>query len=204
MADSGPITGNSPPVSPPCLAGRARADRLVVMTKADVPSGAILGFALLFAAAPASAQAGIDAYAGDWVGSSITVEAGSWPVIEAADFIVAIAGSAAEFEADWPGVVPDDGATAWEDLSQTFERAGRPGYYHPDDAADVFDGEPQFWAFAGEGGLMLGRMQIDEDSGRHLIFVCQLVPTEAGMDAVLVLTDSDAESARARVAMVRR
>ena len=189
------------------MANSTRSPRpaLAVVARTDRLSGATLGFALLLAgAAPASAQAGIDGYAGDWVGSSITVDAGSWPVIEAADFRIAIAGSATEFEADWPGVVPDDGAAVWDDLSQDFERAGRPGYYRPDDVAEVFDGEPQYWAFAGDGGLVLGRLQIDEDSGRHLIYVCRLLPTETGLEAVLVLTDSDAETSRARVAMVRR
>jgi hypothetical protein len=159
---------------------------------------------ILMAAAPAAAQTGMAAYVGEWVGSGITVESGSWPETVAEDITVSIDGGDGGFEAGWSGLVPADDAAAWDDLSQEFEPADRAGFFAPGDDADVFDGEPQYWAFIGEAGLVLGRLQIDDDSGRHVIFVCRLVPTDAGLDAELVLSAAEAEIARARVTLVQQ
>ena len=171
------------------------------MTRAYAVLGTAIG---LLAATPAAAQTGIAPYAGEWVGSEITVEAGSWPELAAEGFAVAISGSDSEFEVDWVGMVPTDGTAAWDELSEEFERADRAGYYTPDDDPDVFDGEPQYWAFSGEAGLVLGRLQLDAAGGRHLLFVCQLVPTETGLDAVLMLSATETPTARARVSLVRQ
>jgi hypothetical protein len=172
------------------------------MSKVRVLPGAASLVALL-AAAPAAAQGALESYAGRWVGTAIAVEAGSWPVIDAGDFVVTISGGRRSFEASWSAVVPVDGGARWDRASTEFERAARPGYYQPDDGADLFEGDPQYWAFAGEGELILGRLQIDEDSGGHLMYVCHLVPSETGMEAMLVLTAAGAETARARVTLVR-
>jgi hypothetical protein len=159
---------------------------------------------ILLAATPAAAQTGVAAYAGEWVGSGFTVESGSWPETAAEDITVAIDGGDGGFAAGWSGLVPAEDAAAWDDLAQEFEPADRPGFYAPEDEGDVFDGEPQYWAFVGEAGLVLGRLQIDSDSGRHVIFVCRLVPTDAGLDAELVLSAAEAEIARARVSLVKQ
>ncbi len=166
---------------------------------------ALLGAALgLLTAVPASAQSGVGTYTGTWIGSAFSVEAGSWPDLATQGFAITIDGDDRDFEADWSGLVADDGSIVWDDLSQEFESAERPGYFRPDDDADIFDGEAQYWAFSGEAGLVLGRLQFDDVTGNHLLFVCHLIPSEAGMDAVLVLSGTATATARARLTLVRR
>lgn len=160
--------------------------------------------ALVLTALPALAQTAVEAYNGNWRGDALTIESGEWPEIAPDGFILAIKGDSDEFEAEWTAVVPNDDTLEWDDVSADFESADRAGFFEPDDLPDLFDGDPQFWAFAGENGLVLGRLQIDDDSGRHAIFACHLFLTETGLDAVLVLSSTGVQSGRARISLVRQ
>lgn len=160
--------------------------------------------ALVLTALPASAQTAVEAYNGNWRGDALTVEAGDWPEMAPNGFSIAIKGDSDEFEAEWTAVVPDDDTLEWDEVSADFESSDRAGFFEPDDLPEIFDGDAQFWAYASAEGLVLGRLQIDDDSGRHAIFACHLFLTETGLDAVLVLSSTGVQSGRARISLVRQ
>lgn len=170
-----------------------------------VPSPAIAaGLALAALSGGALAQTGIEAFNGNWVGAEVVAAGPGWPEMAAGAVAVAINGDNSDFEAEWMSLTLDEGALEWDLADTEFERDDRPGYYRPEDDADILDGEGQLWAFYGDVGLVLGRLQIDADSGRHIVYVCRLVPTEAGLEAHLTLTTGDSAATTATVAMVRR
>ena len=165
---------------------------------------AVLAMLVPFATLPATAQTGIEVFNGNWQSASFTVEVGNWPDIETDGFSIAINGGNTAFEAEWTGVAPYDTALEWDTFEVDFEAADRPGYFRADDTPDVFDGDAQYWAFAGEETLSIGRLQIDDDSGLHAIFVCTLTRTEDGLSATLVLSADSGPIARAQASLQRR
>ena len=168
--------------------------------------GALIGLGALNAASSdAAAQSGIELYNGNWVGSAVISADPDWPAVEPGLVTIAIDGDNADFDAEWTSLVLDDGELAWDVAEVEFERADRPGYFAPDDGrADILEGEAQLWAFYGENGLVLGRLQIDEDSGRHIVYTCRMVRNDGGLEATLTMSAADAGPTVATIAMVRR
>ncbi|MEZ5668846.1 MAG: hypothetical protein R3F55_15660 [Alphaproteobacteria bacterium] len=160
--------------------------------------------AVVLATLPAHAQVAVDSLAGNWVGDSIEVVAGEMPGVSADALAVALRGNASEFEAEWSAPVIDDGDIEWERISADFEAARRPGYFQASDEVDIFDGEPLMWAFSGADAFDLGRLQLDEDSGRRMLVVYRLIPGDGVLSGVLTISTDDVPVARALFTMVRR
>ena len=153
----------------------------------------------------AAAQSGVELYNGNWVGGEVVSADPAWPAVEPGLIAVAIDGDNRDFEAEWTALILEDGALAWDVAEVEFERADRPGYFAPDNGrADIFEGDAQYWAYQDEGGMILGRLQIDEDSGRHVVYTCHLVRTEGGLEATLTMTAAEAGPANATITMVRK
>lgn len=165
---------------------------------------AALAMLASLAAWPAAAQTGVEVFNGNWQSASFSVEEGNWPELDSDGFAIAVNGGNRGFEAEWTGIEPDDAAVEWDTFEVDFEPADRPGYFEADDTPELFDGDPQYWAFVREGSLSIGRLEIDDDTGLHVIFVCTLTQTDDGLDAVLVLSTAAGPIARAHAVLQRR
>lgn len=153
----------------------------------------------------AHAQTGIEVFNGNWVGAEIVAADTNWPAMEVGAVVIAIDGGNRDFEAEWTSLALDEGALEWSASEAEFEPADRPGYFVPEDGeADIFEGETQLWAYFGETGLILGRLQIDADTGLHIVYTCRLTRTEAGLEAELTMSTSDSGVAVATLTMVRK
>lgn len=144
-----------------------------------------LGFILVVAAVPASAQQPLpNGFFGQFRG---TLSDGDGRAD--GEFAVTIRRTSEGFAVSWP-----------PRISASFEPAGRPGVFRTRDRSKILRGDPVYWARIEGGALMVYSAQISEHGG-YIVDSFQYTVSPDGLDLVTrqVLTGAEPRHSNGRL-----